>query len=102
MHIGDIFWRRRQPRSYGPNRFVGDEEVIDITGERASELRAYHVAGFAGIALSPSLADADDCHKPSPPRRRRLGANLGIGLVMILPALRMTDDHDIRLRIGQH
>jgi hypothetical protein len=102
VHLGDVTQRRGQPGTDGPDRLIGDHQMLGAVRQRAVELRAHNDERISGIALSTCLADADDGEKPGAPRCKRLGAHLRVGLMMILPPLGVTDDNRGRAGIGEH
>jgi len=61
-------------------------------GDAPSDLAAAHGQRLAVPPLRFRLADADDRQKPRAPRGVRFRRHDGIGLVMMLAALRMADD----------
>jgi hypothetical protein len=56
----------------------------------------------AGLALVAGLADAQHRDEAGAPGRRHLGAHLRVAFAMVLPALRMAEDHMAAADVLQH
>jgi hypothetical protein len=66
------------------------------------QLRRDHIQRAPGLALRARFTDAHDRHQSRAPCGLRFRTHLRIGLMMILPALGMADDHSRRAGILQH
>ncbi len=102
VDIADVARGRRQPGPDRPDRLISDHHIFSAVRQRALKLRAHDLLRAPGVALGARFTDADDGGETGAPRRQRLGANLGIGFVMIVPALGMADNDGAGLRIRQH
>ena len=97
MHVAHVGRGRRQSGTDRPDRLIGNDDVLGIIGQRAGKLGTDDLLRLSGIAVGARLADTDDGEKAGTPRRERFGADLRIGLMMIMPALGMADDDGGRL-----
>ena len=104
MDLGNIVCGRREAGPDGPYRLVGDDEAGGACAvrQRAVELPIAYRKGASGLALRAGLANAHDRDEAGSPGCLRLGADRRVVFAMILPPLRVADDHRRRAGVGQH
>lgn len=104
MHVCHVVRRRRQSRADRPDRLIGNDAVFRrrTAGNRSCKLAPDHVEFAPCPALRLRLADADDRDETRTPCGLRLGRDGCVVLAVIGAPLRMSDDHQAGVGIGQH
>ena len=106
MGVGgaDVIQRWRKAGADRPDRLVGDHQVGGgrPVRHRPGELPVEDSVGLAAAPLRLGLADAEDGEEPGPPGGLGLGADLGVGFLVVGAALGMADDDQRAAGVGDH
>src|SRR2546429_77334 len=106
MHFLRLLRRRGASSANGPDRFVSNDDTVEIRGcqptEAADYLLADYVLGLTAIALLKSLADAYDHTQPGGDARLGFATDQMIVLKVVLSSLGMPDDHMRAPGIAHH
>ena len=100
-----LLGRGRDAGADGPDGLVGDGDVgqlggVDL-GEVGVELAAHLALRLAGLALLERLAAAEDGPQAGVERRADLLGQVGVVLVVVLPALGVAEDHVGHAELGR-
>ncbi len=104
MDLRHIGRRRGQPGADRPDRLIGHNKVSGIhpVRDRALELLADDRERLPGFTLGLGFPNANNRRQGRPAGGLRLGADDGIRLLMVGPALGMADNDVGTTRIGDH
>ena len=106
MNVIGLLGRGHLPGADGPDGLVGDDQfrnpLPSKTLEGSADLGLHHCHGLFGFALGKSFPNADDGAKVVVGGSHRLGRDGGVGLVEILPPLRMTEDDVAYPQVAEH
>src|SRR6266567_7337303 len=106
VHFLRLLRRRGASSANGPDRFVSNDDTVEIRGcqptETADYLLADYVLCLTAIALVKSLADAYDHTQAGGDARLSFATDQMIVLKVVLSSLGMSDDHMRATGIAQH
>ena len=102
MDRRDIARSRRAAGADRPDRFIGDDQIVDTVGQRSGQLAADARLRLPGIAFRPGFANADDDRQSGGTGGDGFGAHIGIGLAIVGAALAMADDDEAGAAIDEH
>src|SRR5436305_12256867 len=106
VHFLRLLRRRGASSANGPDRFVSNDDTVEIRGcqpaETADYLLADYVLGLTAVALLESLADAYDHTQAGGDACLGFATDQMIVLQVVLSSLGMPDDHMRALGIAHH